>query len=178
MTATLLPTSRDYAGEMRQLIDQHTAEGGYIPGIVASELVAKLRATDPDLLAGWLDAQAEQFVREAIGRRDRSIRAHTRRVASAREFQAATESHQAGDDTALRKYLEIPFTVADGSRWALGKLTRDDLLYVQSDYQRRADENLFYAALLGAIAKKVTTGRVEDHYTEQQMASMFEQFGR
>lgn len=165
---------RDYCTEMRQIIDQATATGGYIPGVVADEITAKLRATDRDLLAGWLDAQAARFIREAIGERDRAIRARARHQASRGVFAAAVEAHSAGDSAALGGYLAMPFSLADGSHQALGKLKRDDLLYVAGTYERRENENAFYKSVIRALAKKVGKGAVEDHFTEGQLAAMFE----
>lgn len=65
--------SRDYVTEMRAVIDAE-ATGTYVPGTVAAHIVAKLRETDKDLLTGWLDAQAETFIRQAINNRDNSQR--------------------------------------------------------------------------------------------------------
>lgn len=168
-------TGRDYCTEMRDTIDLATAAGGCIPGVVAGEITEKLRANDPDLLTGWLDTQAEQFIREAISARDRSIRAWTRHHASQREFAAAAEAHSTGDGSALRRYryLDMPFSLADGSHQILGKLTKQDLLYVAGTYESRERENAFYKSVMRALAKKVGKGAVEDHFTEAQLAAMF-----
>lgn len=174
--ATTARDTRDYCADMRAVIDTATDGEPYIPGIVATEIVDKLRANDPDLLDGWLHAQAEQFVREAIGQRDRSARARVRHQKPGRTFAEAVDKHDAGDSTELRKYLDMPFTVADGTHRPLATLNRDDLLFVQSTYQSRADENLFYVAFTGALAKKVKSGTVGDHYSEAQMARMFDSF--
>jgi hypothetical protein len=167
------PDTRDYAAEMRAVIDAATADGPYVPGIVAAEIAEKLRATDPGLLDGWLRAQAHQFIREAIGARDRSARSWARHAAPRAEFAAATAAHEAGDPHPLRSYLNLPFPVADGSHRPLATLTRADLLYVEGDYRRRADDNAFYATLMATMAKKVGSGTVADHYTEEQLAAMF-----
>lgn len=53
--------TRDYAAEMRVLIDSEGDSLDPAP-IVAERIVEKLRADDPELLAGWLDAGAVQFV--------------------------------------------------------------------------------------------------------------------
>lgn len=167
-------TDRDYAGEVGALIDEATSHGPYVPGIIACQLVEKLRANDPDLLLGWLDAQAADFLRRAIGDRDRSIRAHTRHHAGRRAFAAAAEAHQQGDTTALDSYLTMPFSVADGSHKPLAHLTRDDLMYVRDDYQSRVEANAFYVQLADALLKRVTAGTtVADHYTPEQLAAMF-----
>jgi hypothetical protein len=50
------------------------------------------------------------------------------------------------------------------------------LLFVQGTYDQRAAENKFYAAKMGQIAERVTTGVVEDHFTEQELRTMFTLF--
>jgi hypothetical protein len=67
--------TRDYAAEMRAVIDAE-ATGTYVPGVIAAAIVEKLREVDADLLVGWLDFQAETFVRQAINNRDNSLLAH------------------------------------------------------------------------------------------------------
>lgn len=169
-----IPTARDYCGEMRRVIDEATADGAYVPRLVASEVAEKLRATDPDLLEGWLQAQAEHFLWQMINDRDRSVRAATRHRIKPQAFSEAAAAHESGDGAPLRKFLDMPFSVADGSRKPLAKLDKDDLLFVRDGYQKRADENAFWVAVTGALAKKVGKGLVEDHFTEDQLAKMFD----
>jgi hypothetical protein len=169
--------SRDYCGDMRAVIDAATGDqDGYIAAVVALEIVEKLRVTDLELLQGWLDEQAVQFVREAIGARDRSIRSRGHRTARAREFNAAARKHRDGDDSALHEYLSFRFTLADDVRKPLGKLNHEDLLYVRDDYQHRANDNLFYVSVMDALAERVTEGVVEDHFTEAQLQNIFGMF--
>lgn len=164
---------RDYATDMRQVIDDATSEGPYVPAAVAGEIVEKLRANDPDLLDGWLYQQAEHFVWQAINDRDRSRRSMRMRRAGAKAFSDAVEAHEAGDSGPIRRYLDAPYTVADGSRRPLATLTKDDLLFVADSYQRRADDNAMRAAFMTALSKKVKKGVVGDYFTEQQIADMF-----
>lgn len=163
----------DYAAAMRRVIDQHTSDGPYVPRVAASEIVDKLRATDPDLLAGWLNEQAETFVWQAINDRDRSRRSHATQSARPRAFKAASDRAAEGDPTPLRRFLDSPYTVADGSRRPLAQLTRDDLTFVADDYTARAEQNQFKAAFMKALARKVKTGVVADHFTEEQVAAMW-----
>lgn len=166
--------ARDYCREMRQIADEVTADGPYIPRVAASEIVAKLRATDPDLLDGWLQAQAEHFVWQMINDRDRSVRAAIRHRKKPREFASAVKSHNNGDSAPLLKFMDMPLTIANGTRPVLGDLYRDDLLYVQGTYERRTRDNAMMGAFLGALAKKVGDGRVRDHFSEDQLAKMFD----
>lgn len=165
---------RDYCSEMRAVIDAATETmDEYVAGIVAHEIVEKLRESDPDLLHGWLDAQAARFVREAIGTRDRSLRSHLHRTARAREFDEATQQFHDGDLTALTSYMTMPVTVGHNVRKPLGRLNHDELLFAHDDYARRAHENKIYADVMARLAETVMIGVVEDHYTEQQLRNIF-----
>lgn len=163
----------NYAAAMRQVIDQHTSDGTYVSRRAAEEVVAKLRATNPELLTGWLDEQAEHFVWQAINDRDRSTRATVIRGAGRRRFSDAVGSATEGDSGPLRGFLTLPYVVADGSKRPLAQLNRDDLTFVADDYAARAAKNAFHAAFIRAVAKKVKSGTVADHFTEEQIASMW-----
>lgn len=162
-------SDRDFAAEMRRVIDDHTADGGYVPRIAASEIVEKLRVNNPELLAGWLDQQAAHFVWQAINDRDRSIRSGATERARRGAFAQAAQ----GDGDQLHAFLEVPYTVEDGSRRPLARLTHADLLFVADEYDARAARNKFHASFIRALAKKVKTGTVADHLTEEQVASMW-----
>jgi hypothetical protein len=170
MTTTI---GRDYASELRALLDAETSHGTYSSRQVAAHIVAKLTATDPELLDGWLHAQAEQFVWQAINDRDRSRRAHARHQARPAAFGKATEAHQAGDRAALTSFLTMPFAVADGLRKPLAAMTAPDLTYVADGYEQRAVENKMTAAFLRAVAKKVGDSTVADHFTEPDLARLW-----
>src|SRR4051812_37612580 len=105
---------RDYAAELRRIVDAETATGPYVSRVVAEHVVDKLRAADPELLHGWLEAQAETFVWQLINDRDRSLRAHARSTSSARAFGQAADAAAAGDKTRLVRWLDVPFAVCDG----------------------------------------------------------------
>lgn len=164
---------RDYAAEMRAVIDAETGEGPYVARVAAEHVVEKLRATDPDLLGGWLDQQAEHFVSQMILDRDRSMRSAARVSARPRAFAADAEAAEAGDRTRLAKWLTVPFVVADGSRKRLADMAKDDLLFASDGYAARAQENKLTAAFLKAIARKVGAGTVKDHYSDEQLSVMW-----
>lgn len=165
---------RDAAAEMRGVIDAHTADGPYVPRVAAAEIVEKLRANDPGLLAAWLDQQAAHFVWQAINDRDRSRRGRGAFVSRSATFREAAGQHAAGDSTALRSFLAAPYTVADGTRRPLAELRRDDLLFVAEHYDGRARENGFKAAFMRAIAKKVNGGTVAEHFNDEQLTAMWD----
>lgn len=168
--------TRDFAAEMRRAIDQATATGPYISRAVATELVEKLSVHDPELLNGWLHAQAAQFVWQAINDRDRSTRSAARHRAPRQEFAGAVSAHRSGDSAPLRKWLDCPFAVADGTRKPLSILTQEDLTFVGGEYTRRANDNKLMATFMQALAKKVKTGVVRDYFTDEQLTAMFDTF--
>jgi hypothetical protein len=165
--------SRDYAAEMRAVIDAE-ATGTYVPGIVAAHIVEKLRETDADLLAGWLDAQAETFIRQAINNRDNSQRTAARYSKPRSVFAEATAAAESGEPEQLQGWLGTRFTVEDGSRKPLAEMARDDLLFASDAYTARANENRLTAAFLKAISRKVGKGRVADHFDDDQLSTMWD----
>lgn len=181
--AKVLHLTRNYHAEMRTLIDDaissaSVGDGSYSPPLVATEIVEKLQANDPDLLDGWLHAQAGEFVREAISKIGRSARARAHKQEPRRKFAAAVEEHNAGDSTALRKISDIPFPVPTGQK-PLGLLNRAELVYAMGTYTQRAERNRFKAVFLGKLLQRVTDGTtVNDHFTDEQLASMYQSFGR
>ena len=177
MSAPTSPVRTSAASELRTVIDQHTAIGPYVPRVAASEIVDKLRATDPDLLARWLDEQAEHFVWQAINDRDRSRRGSAVHVAKSSAFRSAAAEHERGNPVALRAFLDAPYTVADGSRRRLAELRKDDLLHVAGAYEHRARDNAMRAAFMSALAKKVGARTVADHFTEDQLSAMWASLG-
>lgn len=168
-------TDRDYCAEMAAHIDEATSHGPYVPRTVAEEIVDKLHANDSELLAGWLDAKAGTILWQEINNRDRSLRARARHQAPKAAFSRALRDHDNGDDTELRKFLDmpIPIPVADGTTCLLGDLREDDLNFAADRYRRLASNNLLMEDFLRAIAKKVGGRRVQDVYSEGQLADMF-----
>ena len=70
-------SERDYAAEMHAIMLAEMANGEPLPD-VAERIVEKLRQSDPDLLAGWLDLNARIILREAMGEISRTTRARAR----------------------------------------------------------------------------------------------------
>jgi hypothetical protein len=164
---------RDYAAEMRALINAETATGPYASTVVAAHIVRKLRATDPDLLHGWLDAQATDFVRQAINERDRSTRTYARTAGRRSAFGDDARRHEAGQGDALVRWLSVPFPVEDGSRKRLADLTAADLDFVADRYEQRAAENAMTAAFLRALRRKVGRKTVGDCFDDAQLTAMW-----
>ena len=158
--------SRDYAAEMRAVIDAEFHDGDAAP-VVAARIVDKLRATDADLLNGWLAANAVSFVRDAIAYGERSARAHNRAVARRGVFADAATG---GDVTS---FLSTRYVVdGDGHRMALAAMGGPQLRFVAAEYDADAKAARFEAAFMRALAKKVGGGTVADHFTEQQITDL------
>lgn len=165
--------SRNYAAEMRALIDAETAEGAYVSAQVAEQIVEKLAATDPELLSGWLHDQAVGFLRHAINLRDCSQRTHARMTASRSVFRNAAEAAEGGDPEPLGTFLKTVYVVEDGSRMRLSEMGKPDLLFVADDYGRRASDALLQEAFLRALAKKVGRRKVSDVYDEDKLSALW-----
>ena len=165
--------SRDYAAEMRAVIDAE-AQGTYAPPVVAAQIVEKLRATDRDLLAGWLDSQAVNFVRDAINLRDCSTRTHNRAVASRSVFAKAAAAAEAGDDGELRtRFLDEPYPVGDGLKIPLRDMKAADLSMAADNCASRAKDHLLREAFLRAVARKVGRRSVGEVFDEDRLAKMW-----
>jgi hypothetical protein len=168
-----MDATRDYATDMRAVIDAETGDGPYVSRTVAVQIVEKLTATDVDLLSGWLHFQAEQLLWQAINDRDRSTRAHARATASRSVFRDASAAHDAGDSTSLRGFLDVPYVVEDGSRVRLADLMAADLRFVAESYDTTARKNAMNATFMRALAKKVSKGKVSDHFTNEAIADLW-----
>lgn len=166
--------SRDFAGEMGAVIDAEIGEGPFVSAVVASHIVDKLRATDPDLLSGWLDFQAVGILRDAISTRERSVRSHARAVRGRSVFANAAEQAEGGNAAALGAFLDIRYVVDDqNTRVRLADMDRSALIFAADDYRRQANENLMEEAFLRALAKRVGRRTVKDVYSEAQIAAMW-----
>jgi hypothetical protein len=162
---------RDYAGEMRRLIDQETV-GTYVPGIVATRIVDRLRAEDPDLLVGWLHRQAATFVREAINRRDSSLRTRARYHTPRSVFRADAVS---GDPERVRRWMDVRFTVEDGMHMPLRDMTKANLEFVAATYELRARGSWLQKTFLQRLAEQVGRDRVEDRFSDDDLTVLWEE---
>lgn len=166
-------SDRNYAADLRAVIDAETGGGPYVSRVVAEHVVEKLRATDPELLQGWLDEQAEHFVWQLINDRDRSTRSHVRRTARAAAFATDADAAEKGDTERLVRWMTVPFVTEDGSRKRLAVMRKPDLLFVADSYEARAREDKLHAAFMRAIARKVGNREVQEVYTDEQLSTMW-----
>jgi hypothetical protein len=170
-------TVRDFAAEMRAVIDAETSHGPYVSRVIAREIVEKLEANDAELLDGWLREHAEQLVWQAINDRDRSMRSSARATSSRSAFAAAANAAEGGDGQALGRFLSCPYVTEDGSRLRLAELTHADLLFVAKGYDAQSKQAAMEAAFFAALARKVRKGTVADHFTEERIAELRRSLG-
>jgi len=164
--------TRDYVAEMRAVIDQE-ATGEYVSYVVAGHIVEKLTETDPELLIGWMQAQAVTLVHQMINDRDRSRRTHARTAGPRSVFAGAAQKHEQGNPAPLSGLLATHWVVnGDDLRKPLAAMTSDDLTFVSADYRKRASDAAMEAAFFAALARKVGRGVVSDHFTNEQLQKM------
>lgn len=172
---------RKYEDEMNMFVDQAKGRGGpYIPRKLAEEIVDKLRATDAELLKGWLDQRAIHFVHQLINDRDRAQRAHVRHTHMRGVFAKAAQKYDESghkDTESLNSFLNMPFAVADGSKRQLRDLRAGDLAYVGSRYEQRENQNKMWKHFVRALAQRVGDQRVGEVFTEEQLREMFKGLG-
>jgi len=164
--------TRDYVAEMRAVIDQE-ATGEYVAAVVAREIVEKLQANDPALLAGWLEQTAVTLVHQAINERDRSRRTHARTAGPRSVFRQAAEKAERGETAELTGLLATHYVVdASMMRKQLALMNASDLTFVSARYRERSEDAAMESAFFAALAKKVGTGTVAEHFTSEQLDEM------
>lgn len=163
---------RDYAADMRTLIDHELEAPEISVPLLARDLVEKLRINDPDLLTGWLEAQAPVIMTDHIGSRLRSVRQVARMQSRRSAFGEHVERFQSDrDSVAMQSWLTTHFHGPNGDMH-LGRFDHDALEWAADEYERRERTNGFEKAFMRALAKKVTEGTVADHFTDEQIAAM------
>lgn len=176
------PGARNYMLEMMELIRSSIPEQEHRIPAIAERLVSKLRAEDPELLAGFLDERAYYFVRAAMS----EYAARHRRTLPSREqrrrsvFSAsAAQFAQDGDAQALRQAVSVSpfavFRVVDGQdlRKPTGKLRGPDVTYIIDHYNAIRSSAANEAAFWRAVKRRIGDDAIEDVYTEEQFESMY-----
>lgn len=150
---------RDYRAEFLAYVDNNWPSGDYVRSVLAIDLVEDLRRSDPDLLAGWLEVNAEAFVTRFIGDRDRNQRSSEASTAPKRAFKAAAEKAAAGDTTAMSVFAATLVVNEENLSRPIGSMTKADHLFVAGEHVKRSNVALFEAAFHKAVAKKIPAGK-------------------
>jgi hypothetical protein len=167
--------NRDYADEMRKLIDEYRSQSSYNASLAAHEIVNRLMAENQELLDGWLKLHAVQTIRSAMASADAATRAHARGTGSSVSvFAEAARRAEEGDPTALKEgWLQGVYTInAEHDRKALKDMTAEDVLFVASRYEDQSRAAMLEAAFFRALAKKIGMGRVADSFNNTQLAEL------
>jgi hypothetical protein len=165
---------RDYVADVRAFVDTVTARGpSYVVAQVADYVVQWLRIHDPELLQGFLDAQAEYLIRNMINDRDRSARTHARMTSGRTAFRDLAARFETGDTDALTGWLAVPIVLPENVRKPLAELTAADLTYAADRYHEYARHNSMMETFLRTIAQKIGDDTVADHFTAEQLSTMY-----
>lgn len=168
--------TRDYAEDMRKLIDRYRSAKSYNAGIAAHEIVEQLLGSDRELLFGWLEGHAVSTIRAAITATDAASRSYAR-TGTASVFAEAALAAENGDNAPLRQgFLQAVYVVdRDNNRKAFKDMVADDVLFVAANYEDRARSAQFEAAFMKAVAKRIGKGRVADKFNNVQLAELRQQ---
>lgn len=150
-------------------------DGDIVPPIEAWNLVSKLLEIDPELLSDWLHLHAKSFLSERIRFHLRSDRSRARVRASSSAFAtAARRFEQSGNAVELDGWMNVRYVVDHQStQRRLGEMTREDLLFVASNYDRTARIALLEEAFHRALAHRVGSRTVGEVFTEDQISEMY-----
>lgn len=167
-------TDRDFIAEMSEAVEGAIPAGDYVASVVAAELVERLRAEDPDLLAGWLHLKAAVILADVVARRSNSKRQSARVGAPRRAFaEAASNFTTEGDLKALSPFT-VEYVVDDtNTRRAVASMTADDCRFVASKYEESARISKLEAAFHRAVGKKIGGRMVAEVFTEDQYLEMY-----
>ncbi|MEV2277814.1 hypothetical protein AB0I72_19740 [Nocardiopsis sp. NPDC049922] len=155
--------ARDYTAEMTALVEARTSGSGWVPAVVAAQLVDHLRDADPGLLAGWLQEMAPHLLTDMITTRERSIRATSRRRAGAHAFAAA-----AGDEERLRSFAVTYAVDGQNTRRRVADMTGDDHRFVADSYAESANRARMLSTFHEVVARKVGRRRTADVMSEAE----------
>lgn len=184
MARRAAPVDRDYAAEMLAIVKAETV-GAYRAPDVAAEIVAKLRATDPDLLIGFfgLERTMVSGLRDYINHLNRARREGNRRKAreaQREETQARfAEAVRTGDVSQLRAtpgtdFLGERFVVnEDGLQLPFGQTGKPERLFIIEDYAGRVKWNGLHLAYHGAVQRKCGNRITGQVFSEDKLASLY-----
>lgn len=163
---------RDFLADMHAMCVSAVSETESPNPVVAAELVEKLRANDPELLTGWLNARAVAVLNDYLRHLDSVQRAKTRVRAPGRAFAEAARAFEAGE--APMRIFEARYVISDvGARRRVGDMTGADHKFVADRYGDSARRDAFLESVHRAVAAVVGDRRTEEVYSAEQYAAMF-----
>jgi hypothetical protein len=162
---------RDFLAEMRRIIDE-MAVGSYSAPQLAQSIIGKLDVNDPELLNGWLDANAVALLTQIINARDRSQRTRARLQHKASVFGDDAKAFEAGDTKRIIPWLTVHYALKDNIRKPLAELTADDLRFVAKRYDDSAKISRFEAIFFEKMAERVGNKTVAEVYSDQEIINL------
>lgn len=167
------------ADELNSLMSQYVdkivhANGDVVPAVAARELSRELLRTDPELLTGWLDNNADVFIAEAISKALRSARARARAQARPRAFKKATEEFEKTGDSSVFSVFDVRLCIDDNNtQRRIGDMTGNDHMFVANRHYTDSRRAKLLGDFHRSLADRLGDQRVSDVYTEEQFADMY-----
>jgi hypothetical protein len=175
----LVIDGRNYLAEMDEAIETALPPTDFVNAIVAREVVGKLRANDPELLAGWLDLRAEVILTDFLHHRMKNRRSLSPEARKRHVFgEAAAEFGETGDAERFRTVTHELFDQflvvgSDNLRRCIGDMTGADHLFVAEGHAETRQAAELLESFHRAVAKKVGNKRTRDVFTESEYRAMY-----
>lgn len=174
-------SDRDYNAEILELVQEATTAGDFVARLVADDIVDKLRANDPDLLAGWLNQRAGEILGSWIAVHYNGLRNRSRAMAPRRAFAEAAErfTGSGGTDTSALDPFSAMYVVDHTHlRRRVADMTGADHTFVADRYADDKNTAAMLEAFHRAVAKRVGDKRTEDVYSAEQYMAMYRSITR
>lgn len=170
---------RDFNAEILDLVKNMTPVGDFTARIVAEDVIAKLRANDPGLLAGWLDLRAGEILGAWIVAHYNSLRSRSRVMAPRKAFAEAAERFtDTGDIATLGPFGAVYVVDHANLRRRVADMVGDDHLFVADHYADDKHTAAMLEAFHRAVAKKIGTQRTADVFSADQYLTMYRSITR
>lgn len=164
---------RDIHQQMLEVIRSSIPDGsGWVPAVVAEQIVAELRASDPELLHLWLEDSAARFIQQHIVRILASNRARSKATAGARAFGAAAVRFAAGDIDAMQMF-DLTYAIEDGTQKRIADMTGRDHLFIAEKFALEAKQYALLEQFHKAVAKKVGARKTSDVFTAEKYEQLY-----
>lgn len=174
-----MSTDRDYNTEILNLVKEMTPAGDFTARLVADDVINKLRANDPELLAGWLDLRAGEILGAWIAAHYNSLRSRTRIMAPRRAFAEAAERFtETREPVILDPFAAVYVVDHENLRRRVADMTGADHSFVADRYADDKHTAAMLEAFHRAVAKKVGDKRTADVFSTDQYLAMYRSITR
>lgn len=167
---------RDFLSDMaKKITDAIPDEGEFKAMDVAEKVLLEVEQHDPELLTGWLKAQALSIISNQVTmRRGYLVRQATRQKPT--KFQeAAKKFEETGEEEPLSVFTQTIAVSSDNLVRRVGRLTKADCTWISDQRTKAAKTLAFEGAFYAAVAKKIPDGKVlEDVMTEVEFLQLRE----